>query len=148
MGVVFLLAPQIWIAGFRIVLQSDKILYFRWFIVKQEILKKDIAKVGITTGRSSKNGGGFYTLVLTAPHKKQPSVAINIKPFSRKALKAVAREILASSPNAEIETTIYRLAEGDVSSISKAGIRIFMASLPLLFLTLLIIASLRAFFHQ
>ena len=137
-AIAFLLIPQIWFSGQKIILTNNSLVYSRWFFLKKEIFFDRISKASIAIGVSRK-GNGFYRLEIYDSEKfSHFPFSVNIKIFSKDALCEISRALVHYAPQASIDRPIYNLTEHDLSGLVNQGTKrlwiIFIVIITLMFL--------------
>jgi hypothetical protein len=147
-GVIFSVAlylfPQVWFAGFRILICDDKLSYRTLFSGEHKIEYSKLQKAEIKTGLAHDDHGKslpYYRLCLYATESgasKAPFV-INMKPFTRDGLVMLAKAIVENAPNAKVCNKIRSLSQSDMQPIIKEGIgKIWQISIFVLILMILL----------
>ena len=137
----------IWLASFKIVLNTNGIFYKTLFSKGSEIKLSQVKKVEIAVGiypseRERTARGSYYRLNIFRNDIEKP-FSINIKPFSKRDIAILIDAITIQNPSVELDKLSQNLKEGNFRSITSAGIRKFwqvLLWLFWLFLTLILIS--------
>jgi hypothetical protein len=135
---VALSAFATWFSFMAITIRNGGIQY-RTMFRKQEISFADIREAGLEIGRK---GQPFYALILKGENQK---LAINAKPFSKRALTTLAKALVERCPSADLDKHIARLSEGRFGEVSRAGISAMWPLLARLFWPMLAIVTVSIF---
>ncbi len=120
----------IWIASFKIVLNSDSISYKTLFSkglqVKFSEIKKVEIDIGMHSSRSKQSGRqkSYYSLNIFT-HSPKQHLSINMKPFSKRDLAILIDAIMVANPSVELDRLSRNLYEGDFKPIVSQSIRKF-----------------------
>ena len=141
----------VWIAYFKIILNSDgviyKTLFSKGFKAKFSEIKKAEIDIGMRSSGNEQLGrqkGGYYRFNIFT-HSSELPFTINMKLFSKRDLAILIDAIMVTNPSVELDKFSRNLYEGNFKPIVSEGIRKFWQVALWIFLVFLIINLLRHF---